>query len=92
MCVWNDLSEEKTVDTAPRRLTIWAVKARYLEMDGEAVLLLRISLQMTQRQFAELVGVDPITVSRWERGVTKPERPMVTHIRSLTDEYKRRAR
>jgi transcriptional regulator with XRE-family HTH domain len=29
-------------------------------------------LLVTQRQLAERVGVDPITVSRWERGESMP--------------------
>lgn len=86
------IGEGKKVDFSPRQVTIWAVKARYLAMDAQSVLALRVSCQMTQRQFADLVGVDPITVSRWERGITAPERPMVTHIRAVTDEYKRRGR
>ena len=32
----------------------------------------RLERQITQRQLAEAVGVDPITVSRWERGATTP--------------------
>lgn len=27
---------------------------------------------LTQREFAARLGVDPLTVSRWERGVTRP--------------------
>jgi DNA-binding transcriptional regulator YiaG len=52
---------------------------------------LRTRLKMTQRQFADLVGVDPVTVSRWERGHTRMEAAMVSHVRVQTDEYKRQA-
>ena len=33
---------------------------------------LRERLSLTQRDFATVVGVDPITVSRWERGASRP--------------------
>jgi DNA-binding transcriptional regulator YiaG len=29
-------------------------------------------LELTQREFASRLNLDPITISRWERGVTKP--------------------
>ena len=29
-------------------------------------------LQLKQREFADKLGVQPITVSRWERGATRP--------------------
>lgn len=29
-------------------------------------------LNLTQREFAARLSLDPITVSRWERGVTRP--------------------
>ncbi len=33
---------------------------------------IRESLKMTQAEFAREIGVDVITVSRWERGVSSP--------------------
>ncbi len=33
---------------------------------------LRATLKMTQKQLAEKLGVDVITVSRWEREETRP--------------------
>lgn len=41
-------------------------------MVGRDLASTRKSLGLTQRQLAELVGVDPITISRWERGVRTP--------------------
>jgi len=37
-------------------------------------------LSMTQRELGDAVGVDPITVSRWERGVAEPR---VRQLRAL---------
>lgn len=39
---------------------------------------------MTQRQLAESLGVESITVSRWERGVTTPSLPRLRKIAELT--------
>lgn len=33
---------------------------------------LRESLGFSQAQFAQLLGVHPLTVSKWERGILKP--------------------
>ena len=64
-----------------------AAERRYL-----AEALLCAALEETRILFADLVGVDPITVSRWERGITKVSQAMVTHIRELVKEYKRNGR
>lgn len=32
----------------------------------------RLEHELTQKQFAQRIEVDPITVSRWERGETHP--------------------
>jgi transcriptional regulator with XRE-family HTH domain len=40
---------------------------------------------MTQRQLAEKLGVESITVSRWERGVTTPSLPRLRRIAELTE-------
>jgi transcriptional regulator with XRE-family HTH domain len=39
---------------------------------------------MTQKQLAEELGVEAITVSRWERGVTTPSLPRLRRIAELT--------
>lgn len=39
---------------------------------------------MTYRDFAELVGVDPVTVGNWARGKTKPARKMIPVIKEVT--------
>jgi DNA-binding transcriptional regulator YiaG len=33
---------------------------------------MREALEMTQAEFAREIGVEPITVSRWERGASSP--------------------
>jgi transcriptional regulator with XRE-family HTH domain len=39
---------------------------------------------LTQKQLAQALGVDSITVSRWERGVTSPSLPRLGRIAELT--------
>ena len=40
---------------------------------------------LTQKQLAEALGVEPITVSRWERGVTSPSLPRLRRIAEITE-------
>ena len=40
---------------------------------------------LTQRQLAESLGVEAITVSRWERGVTVPSLPRLRRIAERTE-------
>ena len=44
---------------------------------------LRTRLALTQVQLAELTGVHPITVSKWERGVLRPGPHQLRILRSL---------
>jgi transcriptional regulator with XRE-family HTH domain len=39
---------------------------------------------LTQKQLADQLGVESITVSRWERGVTTPSIPRLRRIADLT--------
>lgn len=80
---------EKQLDTLSSQGYIWAVRSRAREMQPDDVFRLRAKMSMTQRQFADLVGVDPITVSRWERGITQVSLAYSTHVRKLADEYKK---
>ena len=45
----------------------------------------RRSAGLTQRQLAEALGVESITVSRWERGVTTPSLPRLRRIAEITE-------
>jgi transcriptional regulator with XRE-family HTH domain len=40
---------------------------------------------LTQKQLADKLGVESITVSRWERGVTSPSLPRLRRIAELTE-------
>jgi transcriptional regulator with XRE-family HTH domain len=44
---------------------------------------LREQMGLTQEAFAKLVGVHPMTVSRWERGVVNVPAPTAKLIRIL---------
>ena len=45
----------------------------------------RLAVGLTQKQLAEALGVESITVSRWERGVTTPSLPRLRRIAERTD-------
>jgi len=57
------------------------------ESDGVATRLrtARRGAGLTQKQLAQALGVEPITVSRWERGVTTPSLPRLRRIAELTE-------
>ena len=41
-------------------------------MTSQQVIAIRRSLGLTQAQLAQLLGVHPLTVSKWERGISSP--------------------
>lgn len=43
----------------------------------------RARMGWTQIEFAEYIGVNPRTVSRWENGVTRPQRSLRYHMNVL---------
>jgi transcriptional regulator with XRE-family HTH domain len=45
----------------------------------------RRSVGLTQKQLAEELGVEAITVSRWERGVTAPSLARLRRVAELTE-------
>ena len=45
----------------------------------------RRSAGLTQKQLAAELGVESITVSRWERGVTTPSLPRLRRVAELTE-------
>ena len=50
----------------------------------------RQALQMTQAEFGDAVGVDKMTVFRWERGTTRPGAESLRRLRRLIARAKRR--
>ena len=52
---------------------------------GGRLRIARRSTGLTQKQLAEALGVEPITVSRWERGVTTPSLPRLRRIAEVTE-------
>jgi len=57
-------------------------------MDKAQIHGLREDLKLNQTQFAGLMGVHPITVSRWERGKISP----TPYQSAFLDEFKKAAR
>jgi len=49
------------------------VPSRSFRIDKPDVLKIRRHLRLTQRQFAELLGISPATLRNWEQGRRKPE-------------------
>ena len=41
-------------------------------MTGAEILVIRTELGLTQLQLAQLLGVHPLTISKWERGLLVP--------------------
>lgn len=41
-------------------------------MEPQNIKALRVKLKMTQKELANKIGVDQVTVCRWENGRTKP--------------------
>lgn len=52
-------------------------------MQGKKLKAIRKRLQLTQAQFAELVGVTANTVARWERGEMEMREPTARLIQSI---------
>ena len=52
---------------------------------GVQVRRLRQGLGLTQSQFADRLGVTPITVHRWESGQSRPQRLATARLRELED-------
>lgn len=52
---------------------------------GGRLRIARRSAGLTQKELAEQLGVESITVSRWERGVTTPSLPRLRRIAEQTE-------
>lgn len=51
---------------------------------GERIRAARASKGWKQKHLAAEVDVEPITVSRWERGATKPDLEVINHLAEAT--------
>ena len=52
---------------------------------------IRLGLELSQSEFAKVLGVNRITVSRWERGARRPHPLMIKTIEVLAaEELKKR--
>ena len=51
---------------------------------GKRLRTARRAAGLTQKQLADRLGVESITVSRWERGVTSPSLPRLRRIAEIT--------
>ncbi len=52
-------------------------------LSATAIKRIRTTLGLTQGQIAELLGVHPLTVSKWERGLLSPNSHQVQLLRSF---------
>lgn len=48
------------------------IRARLVKSLGDGIREARTSSHLTQEQLAEMVGVDPVSVRRWELGIRMP--------------------
>lgn len=58
-------------------------------MEGEELKERRIALGLTQVQLAEILGVKPNTVARWERGLLAVPRTVELAMETVERIYKR---
>lgn len=65
--------DDFSLDSLTRAAYITAMRSLPMpvEMGPGDVFQIRTKLGLTQRTFGFAVGVDQVTVSRWERGITK---------------------
>lgn len=57
-------------------------------MDGNELKQIRVSLRLTQEEFAHRLGVTLCTVNRWENNRTMPSRLAKKQIQQLEKEEK----
>ena len=66
-----------------------APKERQVRISGERVAKLRARLDLTQSEFADLIGVNRISVSHWELGKNTPGDAQKRKIAAVRDMGKR---
>ena len=60
----------------------------YCLMEQLDIKIIRRKLKLTQKEYAEKIGVDFCTVNRWERGHCKPSQLALKEISNLFKKYK----
>ncbi len=56
-------------------------------MNSEEIRTIREDLALTQTVFAQLLGVHPLTVSKWERGIAAPTDYQLALLESFRDAH-----
>ena len=54
-------------------------------MDGSEIRRLRRNLKLTQKQFADKIGVTKTTVGRWEIDMVKPSPLAIARIKEIQE-------
>lgn len=85
---WISPAEQKYLDTLLSHEMIQTVRPTFSQLGPDDAFRLRTRTGMTQLDFARLVGVTPITVSRWERGTTKMSTAYAVLVKKVVDEYR----
>ena len=68
------------------KLNIYAAGGGNAELNcGPTIKRWRVDACMTQAVLAELLGVDPTSISRWERGRDKPDLVRRRQLRALVE-------
>lgn len=62
------------------------------ELSPEALKAWRQDWALSQRELADLLGVEPITISRWETGVSRMPQMLVLAVEALTQQRARMMR
>jgi len=55
-------------------------------MNAEEIKIMRSTLNMTQEKLAQILGVSWSSITRWERGLSKPSPLALQKIKSLEKE------
>ena len=63
---------ENTKNKKKMRTYIREITPKVREFNKDEIKELRLSLMCTQVMFANMLGVQPNTIEKWESGVTKP--------------------
>ena len=81
-------AQEKNV-REPARIDDAVPKERPVRISGERIAKLRTKLKLTQAEFADLIGVNRISVSHWELGKNIPGEAQKRKIAAVRDMGKR---